>query len=144
MLSVGIDIGGTKIAGALVDAEGSILNELRVPTPANDSNAISDAVVRLIRELADGEDVVAAGVAAAGYVNAERSHIVYAPNLSFRNEPFKEKLEAQLDVPVFIDNDANAAALGEHRFGGGGLALGGFADDRQAEFLVENHAELLG
>ena len=66
MHAIGIDIGGTKIAGALVDAEGAILKELRVPTPANDSNAISDAVVKLIRELAAGEDVVAAGVAAAG------------------------------------------------------------------------------
>jgi glucokinase len=119
MHAIGIDIGGTKIAGALVDAEGSILKELRVPTPANDSNAISDSVVKLIRELATGEDVVAAGVAAAGYVNAERSHIVYAPNLSFRNEPFKEKLEAQLDLPVFIDNDANAAGWAEFRFGAG-------------------------
>ena len=119
MHAIGIDIGGTKIAGALVDAEGSILKELRVPTPANDSNAISDSVVKLIRELAAGEDVVAAGVAAAGYVNAERSHIVYAPNLSFRNEPFKEKLEAQLDLPVFIDNDANAAGWAEFRFGAG-------------------------
>ncbi|MEY4554377.1 MAG: hypothetical protein RL197_804 [Actinomycetota bacterium] len=119
MHAVGIDIGGTKIAGALVDAEGSILKEMRVPTPANDSNAISDAVVKLIRELAEGEQVVAAGVAAAGYVNAERSHIVYAPNLSFRNEPFKEKLEAQIDVPVFIDNDANAAGWAEYRFGAG-------------------------
>ena len=119
MHAIGIDIGGTKIAGALVDAEGTILKELRVPTPANDSNAISDAVVKLIRELAVGEQVVAAGVAAAGYVNAERSHIVYAPNLSFRNEPFKEKLEAQLDLPVFIDNDANAAGWAEYRFGAG-------------------------
>lgn len=119
MHAIGIDIGGTKIAGALVDAEGSILKELRVPTPANDSNAISDAVVKLIRELAAREQVVAAGVAAAGYVNAERSHIVYAPNLSFRNEPFKEKLEAQLDLPVFIDNDANAAGWAEYRFGAG-------------------------
>jgi glucokinase len=119
MHAIGIDIGGTKIAGALVSAEGTILKELRVPTPANDSNAISDAVVKLIRELALGEEVVAAGVAAAGYVNAERSHIVYAPNLSFRNEPFKEKLEAQLDLPVFIDNDANAAGWAEFRFGAG-------------------------
>jgi len=119
MHAIGIDIGGTKIAGALVDAEGAIFKELRVPTPANDSNAISDAVVKLIRELAVGEQVVAAGVAAAGYVNAERSHIVYAPNLSFRNEPFKEKLEAQLDLPVFIDNDANAAGWAEYRFGAG-------------------------
>ena len=119
MHAIGIDIGGTKIAGALVDVDGLILRESRVPTPANDPAAIADAVLSLIRELAEGEEVAAAGVAAAGYVNAERSHIVYAPNLSYRNEPLKEKLEAKLDIPVFIDNDANAAGWAEFRFGAG-------------------------
>lgn len=119
MHAIGIDIGGTKIAGALVDPEGVIVRELRVPTPATDPDAIADAVVGLIRELSEGADVIAAGVAAAGYVDAARANIVYAPNLSWRNEPFKVKLEAKLDIPVFIDNDANAAGWAEYRFGAG-------------------------
>lgn len=119
MHAIGIDIGGTKIAGALVSADGEILRELRVPTPATDPDAIAEAVVSLIRELSEDVDVVAAGVAAAGYVDAARANIVYAPNLSWRNEPFKAKLEAKLDIPVFIDNDANAAGWAEYRFGAG-------------------------
>lgn len=119
MLAIGIDIGGTKIAGALVDADGVILREARVPTPATDPDAIADAVVGLITELSEGQDVAAAGVAAAGFVDAERANIVYAPNLSWRNEPFKAKLEAKLDIQVFIDNDANAAGWAEYRFGSG-------------------------
>jgi glucokinase len=119
MHAIGIDIGGTKIAGALVDPDGTIIREARVPTPAADPDAISDAVVGLIEELSEGVAVVAAGVAAAGFVDADRAKIVYAPNLAWRNEPFKAKLESKLDIPVFIDNDANAAGWAEYRFGAG-------------------------
>ncbi|MEO0313020.1 MAG: hypothetical protein RL140_250 [Actinomycetota bacterium] len=119
MYAVGIDIGGTKIAGALVSEDGAIIRETRVPTPASDPDAIAEAVVSIINELSEGVEVLAAGVAAAGFVDAQRANIVYAPNLSWRNEPFKAKLEARLDIPVFIDNDANAAGWAEYRFGAG-------------------------
>ena len=119
MYAVGIDIGGTKIAGALVNREGKLLKELRVPTPATDPDAIVDAVVGLIKTLSEGEVVTAAGVAAAGFIDAEQANIVYAPNIGWRNEPFKAKLEAKLDIPVFIENDANAAGWAEFRHGAG-------------------------
>ena len=119
MYAIGIDIGGTKIAGALVDPDGSIIRESRVATPAHDSDAIADAVIELINELSEGVEVVAAGVAAAGFIDAERANIVYAPNLSWRHEPFKAKLQARTTVPVFIENDANAAGWAEYRFGAG-------------------------
>lgn len=119
MHAIGIDIGGTKIAGALVDSEGVIISENRVPTPAHDSDEIAQAVVDLIRELSSGHKVIGAGVAAAGFIDAEQSNIVYAPNLSWRNEPFKAKLEAQLEIPVLIENDANAAGWAEFRYGAG-------------------------
>jgi glucokinase len=119
MYAIGIDIGGTKIAGALVSEEGQIVRELKVPTPASDSDAIADAVVALVDELSTGVEVAAAGIAAAGFIDADRAVIRYAPNLSWRNEPFKAKLAARLSIPVFIDNDANAAGWAEYRFGAG-------------------------
>ena len=119
MYAVGIDIGGTKIAGALVDPDGIIIRELRVPTPATDSAAIVDAVAGLINTLAAGEQVIGAGVAAAGFIDAEQANIVYAPNLSWRNEPFKALVEAKVQVPVLLENDANAAGWAEYRFGVG-------------------------
>ncbi len=119
MHAVGIDIGGTKIAGAVVAADGSIVREARVPTPATDSDAIAAAVVEMVRELSAGEQVVGAGVAAAGFIDADQANIVYAPNLSWRNEPFKAKLEAKLDLPILIENDANAAGWAEYAFGVG-------------------------
>ena len=119
MYAIGIDIGGTKIAGALVDSEGRIVRELKMPTPASNPDAIADAVVDLVTKLREGNEVTAIGVAAAGFIDADRANIVYAPNLSWRNEPFKAKLEAKIDLPVFIENDANAAGWAEYRFGAG-------------------------
>lgn len=119
MHAIGIDIGGTKIAGALVDANGAILRSDRVPTEATDPREIEDAVVAMVRGLADGEEVVAAGVAAAGFIDAEQSTVHYAPNINWRNEPFRSKLEARLDMPILIENDANAAGWAEFRFGAG-------------------------
>lgn len=119
MHAIGIDIGGTKIAGALVDENGSIVREMRVPTPANDVTALTSAVAEIINELASGYEVVGAGIAAAGFIDADQSHIVYAPNLSWRNEPFKANLEKLISLPVLLENDANAAGWAEYRYGAG-------------------------
>ncbi|BDQ00167.1 ROK family glucokinase [Aquiluna sp. KACHI24] len=121
MLAIGIDIGGTKIAGAVVSESGEILEELRVPSPAQDPDQMITEVVGLINQLAAmaPEQVVAAGVAAAGFIDADQSTILYAPNLNWRNEPFRDRLKAHLDLPVFIENDANAAGWAEFKFGAG-------------------------
>jgi glucokinase len=111
MHAIGIDIGGTKIAGALVDESGSIVREMRVPTPANDVAALTAAVANIINELVAGQE--------AGFIDADQSHIVYAPNLSWRNEPFKANLEKLISIPVLLENDANAAGWAEYRYGAG-------------------------
>jgi glucokinase len=90
-----------------------------VPTPADDPKALTQAVADLINQLGEGHKVVGAGIAAAGFIDAEQSNIVYAPNLSWRNEPFKANVEALVDVPVILENDANAAGWAEYRFGAG-------------------------
>ena len=119
--AIGIDIGGTKIAGALVDELGTIVREARVSTPAGDPTLLEDAVVAMIEELDSGGDAVAVGVAAAGFIDAAQSTVYYAPNINWRNEPFREKLEARVRHNVIIENDANAAGWAEFRFGAGRL-----------------------
>ena len=119
MHAIGIDIGGTKIAGALVSERGEILAELRSPTPAGDPTAIVDAVADMIGELASGEEVRAAGVAAAGFIDLEQSTVYYAPNINWRNEPFRARVAERVDLDITIDNDANAAGWAEFRFGVG-------------------------
>ncbi len=120
MHAIGIDIGGTKIAGALVSESGEILRTLKRPTPAGDPVAIVDNVVELVTQLGDGEDVIAAGVAAAGFVDVTQSIVYYAPNINWRGEPFREHLSELLPgLDITIDNDANAAGWAEYRFGAG-------------------------
>lgn len=115
--SIGIDIGGTKIAGALVSDDGRILDEVRQPTPAGDPAAIMHLVVAMIERLRSGREVIAAGVAAAGFIDADQSTVYYAPNINWRHEPFRDQLRARVDLDVTIDNDANAAGWAEFRFG---------------------------
>ncbi|TAM69087.1 MAG: ROK family glucokinase [Microbacteriaceae bacterium] len=121
--AIGIDIGGTKIAGALVDELGAIVREDRRPTPtgAGQPQGIVDVVVSMIADLSEGEDVAAAGVAAAGFIDAAQSIVYYAPNIAWRDEPFRDSLEARLNIPVVVENDANAAGWAEFRFGAGRL-----------------------
>lgn len=119
MHAIGIDIGGTKIAGALVSEDGEIIAEDRQPTPAGDPTAIVDIVVAMIERLSTGHEVIAAGVAAAGFIDAEQSTVYYAPNINWRNEPFRQRISERINLDVTIDNDANAAGWAEYRFGAG-------------------------
>ena len=117
--TIGLDIGGTKIAAGLVSSTGEILAETRRDTPAHDPDRIAHDAAELVAELAQGatETVVGVGVACAGFVDRTGSHVLFAPNLAWRDEPLKQRLEALVDYPVTIENDANAAAWGEFRFG---------------------------
>ncbi|GAA2574508.1 ROK family glucokinase [Microbacterium binotii] len=117
MFAVGIDIGGTKIAGGVVDEHGTIVRRARVATPT-DVAGIEVAVGQMITELSAGEQLVA-GVAAAGFIDRERSTVYFAPNIAWRDEPLRERIEQRTGVRVHIENDANAAGWAEYRFGAG-------------------------
>ena len=118
-LTVGIDVGGTKIAGGVVDEQGTILNTARRESPATDSYAIERGIEELVSELRGSHDIEAVGVGAAGFVDVRRSTVMFAPNLAWRDEPLRADLEKRLGLPVIIENDANAAAWGEFTFGAG-------------------------
>ena len=120
--AIGIDIGGTKILGGLVDEYGKVFAEVREPSPAQDPTLMLETVVSMVRRLqsdAGQSQVVAAGVAGAGFIDAQQSTVLYSPNLNWRNEPLREKLDSQLQIPVVIENDANAAGWAEFKFGAG-------------------------
>ncbi|MGN6126990.1 MAG: ROK family glucokinase [Humibacter sp.] len=120
MHAIGIDIGGTKIAGALVDDLGAIVREHRIETPS-EADRIEDAVVEMIGQLSVDADPVGAGVAAPGFIDAAQSTVYYTPNIAWREEPLREKLEKRVDIPIVVENDANAAGWAEFRFGAGRL-----------------------
>ncbi|HEU5035952.1 MAG TPA: ROK family glucokinase [Nocardioides sp.] len=116
-LACGIDVGGTKIAGGVVDEDGTILEELRVESPATDAEAIEEAIAGLVVELRSRHEIETVGVGAAGYVDKARAVVLFAPNVAWRNEDLKSELEKRVELPVVIENDANAAAWGEFRYG---------------------------
>jgi len=117
--TVGLDIGGTKINGGVVDSNGKVIARARRETPAQDADAIAHEAADLIRELSKDRDVVAAGVACAGFIDKSGATVLFAPNLAWRDEPLKQRLESIADIPVIIENDANAAAWGEFTHGVG-------------------------
>ena len=118
-LACGIDVGGTKIAGGVVDEHGTILEELRVESPATDVHAIEAAIEKLVTELRVRHPIDAVGVGAAGYIDKARAVVLFAPNLAWRDLDLKADLELALALPVVVENDANAAAWGEFQFGAG-------------------------
>jgi glucokinase len=119
MLTIGVDIGGTKVAAGVVDDNGEIVEHTLRPTAADRPDKVAETVADVVRELSEGRDVEAVGVGAAGFVDESRSVIRFAPNLAWREEPLQKKISGLVGLPVVIENDANAMAWGETRFGAG-------------------------
>src|SRR5690606_30685512 len=91
------------------------------PTPV-DGDALADVVCDTVEELAahhPGDVIDGVGVGIAGFVDENRSTVVFAPNLDLRGEPLRDRIRRRIDLPVVVENDANAAAWGEARFGAG-------------------------
>jgi glucokinase len=96
-----------------------MLASTRRPSPTRDAAQTLEAVVDAVQELRRAHDVAAVGVAAAGFVDAELALVMFAPNLAWRNEPLREEIVRRTGLPVVVENDANAVAWAEARFGAG-------------------------
>ncbi len=121
----GIDIGGTKTAGALVAADGTVLARATRDTPARTGGAaMAETAALLVEELADGAGVRprAVGVGAAGVVDPRSGAIRAASDMfvDWAGFPLGERLGDRLDVEVRVENDVNAFLLGETAWGGAG------------------------
>jgi glucokinase len=117
-LSVGVDIGGTKMLAGVIDPQGRVLARARAETPprAEPADVVEDRIIALVGQLAAGHDVGNVGIGAAGFVD-RRGTVAFAPHLSWRGEPLADKLRMRLGLPVAVDNDANVTALAELRLG---------------------------
>jgi glucokinase len=114
--ALGVDVGGTKLVAATVDAQGRILDRRRQETPARDGDSLVDALRELITDLAgDGTPV---GVGVAGMVD-RTGRVRYGPNIGVRDLDLADRLAAVAGGTVAVVNDANAAVLGEQRAGAG-------------------------
>ena len=118
--AVGVDIGGTKIAAGVVTHTGHILDRTRVPTPPDDESATLAALFEVVDGLRDRDPAVEAiGLGAAGLVEWPGGHARWAPHNSYRRMELRRLLHERTGLPTSVDNDANAAAWAEHRFGAG-------------------------
>lgn len=117
MLTCGVDVGGTKISGGVVAEDGTLVDSARVRSPATDTAAIADAIADMVNRFAERHDIEAVGVGAAGYVDRARRTVVFAPNLAWRHVDLSAEIAHRVGKRVVIENDANAAAWGEYRFG---------------------------
>ncbi|GAA2391335.1 glucokinase [Catellatospora methionotrophica] len=142
-LTIGVDIGGTKVLGGVVDPDGTVVATCRRDTPAGDVAATRDVIIDVVKDLSAEHEVDAVGIGAAGWIDATRSTVLFAPNLAWRDEPLRDYVAKAVNLPVVVENDANVAAWAEFRYGaaadaedsmvmftvgtgiGGGIVLGG-------------------
>lgn len=119
MNAIGVDVGGTKIAAAVVTTEGKILNDVRYPSSGPKERLLS-SIARSVNEVRDGFEVGGVCLAVPGTVSTEENKIIDAPNLhAIEGIPLKDELEERTGLATAVENDANAAAWGEFRFGAG-------------------------
>jgi glucokinase len=117
--AIGVDVGGTKIAAAVVTPEGEVLNEVRYPSSGPKERLLS-SMARSVNEVRDGFEVGGVCLAVPGTVSTVENKIIDAPNLhAIEGIPLKDELEERTGLTTTVENDANAAAWGEFRFGAG-------------------------
>ncbi|GGL16938.1 ROK family glucokinase [Mangrovihabitans endophyticus] len=143
-LTIGVDVGGTKVAGGVVDDDGAVLSSTRRDTPAQDQAGTRDTIAAVAADLAaQHPEATAVGIGAAAWIDASGSTVLFAPNLAWRDEPLRDYVSKAVGLPTVLENDANVAAWAEFRYGaarhaddsmvmitvgtgiGGGVVLGG-------------------
>lgn len=118
---IGIDLGGTKIAGILADADGNIFHQDKIPTQKEEGQErVLTRIYSLIRKLmnmAEPGAVKGIGICSPGPLNVKTGVIIETPNLKWTNTPIVALMEKEFGLPVVLENDGNAAAFGEYMYG---------------------------
>jgi glucokinase len=126
----------------VVDEDGQLVDRERRDTPGLDAAGTEATIVEVVQALAARHSVAAVGIGAAGWIADDHATVLFAPHLAWRNEPLRDALAGRVGLPLIVENDANAAAWAEYRFGaaqgqqvvvcvtlgtgiGGGLVIGG-------------------
>lgn len=120
---IGIDVGGTKVAGGLVDKKGRLDKTVTLPTKANEGfetsfGQVATVIKRLINQAGGAEHIKGIGMCCPGPLNPRTGMVINPPNLpGWVNIPFAERVEKEFQIPARLENDANAAGLAEVLFG---------------------------
>ena len=119
MNAIGVDVGETKIAAGVVTPEGELLSEVRYPTVAKKEQLLS-SIARAVTEVEEEFEIGGVCLAVPGSILAAENKVIDSPNLhAIEGIPLKDELEERTGLPTTVENDANAAAWGEFRFGAG-------------------------
>jgi glucokinase len=119
-LTIGIDVGGTKVLGGVVDETGKVLTTARKDTPRQGGSSLTQTIADVAKELLQQHSVSSVGVSAAGFVSSDRKTMLATPNIAdWNGVDLDNQLTQLIGLPVVIENDANAAAWGEAKFGAG-------------------------
>ena len=121
---LGIDLGGTNVAAAVVDQDGTILGKVSLPTPRTGPEAVADQMAAAARAAAEQagigmEEIQSVGIGSPGTIEPQHGLIKFWSNLDFEDVPLAALMEERLNKPIYLENDANAAALGEFAAGAG-------------------------
>lgn len=118
--TIGIDVGGTKVLGGVVDENGKVLKTSRRDTPREGGRILTETIAAVALELTSEFTVTAVGISAAGFVSSDRKTILATPNIAgWNGVQLDAELTSLINLPVFLENDANSAAWGERTFGAG-------------------------
>jgi glucokinase len=141
--TIGVDLGGTKMLVGVVDSDRKISYEGREPSVGLTEDEVVEDLARELQEAKDARpDVLAAGLGIPATIDHDRGLAIHAVNLTITDVPIRDLMQERVGLPVYVDNDANVAALAEHLYGaakgadnvvmltigtgiGGGLILGG-------------------
>lgn len=115
-----VDVGGTKIAAAVVTRQGHIVSKRRQPTDLSGPQAAVEQIIAMVGQMDGMQPIGGAGICVPAVLEPETDRVLWAPNLpGWQNVPLREMLHARLEVPVFIEYDGQAAVLGEWWVGAG-------------------------
>ena len=118
--AIGIDVGGTKVLGGVVTESGEILATARRDTPREGGRALTEAIANVATELSQQYPVDSIGISAAGFISSDRQTMLATPNISnWNGVNLVNELTEILHKKIVLENDANAAAWGEFKFGAG-------------------------
>ena len=117
-LTIGIDIGGTKISAGVVDSSGNLIDSSKCSTPAEGGKELISSVVNLIKELNKKHEIRGIGISIAALISSDYGTIVGAPNIANLSKlNFVNEIKEEFKLPIIVENDANAAIWAEFKFG---------------------------
>ncbi len=119
-LTIGVDVGGTKVLAGVVDSDGKVIAKAKRNTPREGGSALTKVIAEVANELKELHEVIGVGISTAGFISADRETMLANPNIAnWSGVNLAAELRTLIGLPLVLENDANCAAWGEARFGAG-------------------------